>query len=401
MKKRFLFFTALLTLSLTMVACGSSNISPVVDVPNGNEQEENAITEQIENSNSDSSVDSTSTPEAEPTEKPSATLTPTETITPEPTEEPASTPTPEPSEESTEEPTATPEPTETPEAIPTETPVEEDEKKEPSSGSTENSSVTPTPSPTPTTKPVTPSVTPTPSPTPSVTPIPTTKPSGGSNWSGGYDNLPTDGFDHIKVPTKSDFYDEGFDDKLGAFDFDGSDWSNEWWDAYQDFLVANGSPIDSDGNPMGAFNAIHDGSVNGYQYLYYGVNWSGSRDGWGDIALYNSNLHPQSSSTTNYKDAYFLETTNFFYGEMDKGVENEYRAATTMMLSWIVPNPQEVEKAIYEFHVDKGGDDYEATLTTLVKQHGYGSWVQIGEVDVAVVLVKEDCTMIIAIREHH
>ena len=324
MRKKLSVIISLGIMVVMLAACGSNNISPVVDVPNGNEQEENAITEQIENSNSDSSVDSTSTPEAEPTEKPSATLTPTETITPEPTEEPASTPTPEPSEESTEEPTATPEPTETPEATPTETPVEEDEKKEPSSGSTEN-----------------PSVTPTPSPTPSVTPTPTTKPSGDSSWSGGYDTLPSDGFDHIKVPTKSDFYDEGFDNPLGAFDFDDSDWSNEWWDAYQDFLVANGSPIDSDGNPMGAFSAIHDGFVNGYQYLYYGVNWSGSRDGWGDIVLLPRGLNSTMANNPNYDDAYVLELSNFTYGNMDKGVENEYRSATTMMLSWIVPNPQQ------------------------------------------------------------
>lgn len=235
----------------------------------------------------------------------------------------------------------------------------------------------PTPSPTPTTKPVTPS------PTPSVTPTPTTKPSGDSNWSGGYDNLPSEGFDHIKVPTKSDFYDEGFDDKLGAFDFDGSDWSNEWWDAYQDFLVANGSPIDSDGNPMGAFNAIHDGSVNGYQYLYYGVNWSGSRDGWGDIALLPRGLNSTMVNNPNYDGAYVLELTNFTYGNMDKEVENEYRAATTMMLSWIVPNPQEVEKAIYDA-IDV--DNYDNILANHVAQNGYGSWLQIGDVDVAVAI---------------
>lgn len=374
MKKRVLFFTALLTLSLTIVACGSSNISPVVDVPNGNEQEENAITEQIENSNSDSSVDSTSTPEAEPTEKPSATLTPTETLAPEPTEEPTSTPTPEP----TEEPTSTP----VPEATATSTPV-----PEPTATST------PVPEPTATSTPI-----------PTVAPTPTSKVEkdekkepNGSNWSGGYDTLPTEGFDHIKVPTKSDFYDEGLDNNLGAFDFDGSDWSNEWWDAYQDFLVANGSPIDSDGNPMGAFYAIHDGSVNGYQYLYYGFS-QGATNGWGDIVLAPRGLNSTMANNSNYDGAYILELSNFTYGAMDKGLENEYRSATTMMLSWIVPNPSQVEKAIYD-SIDVNNHD--SILVNHVKQNGFGSWMQLGEIDIAVVRVRNsEQEFLFAIRGH-
>ena len=66
---------------------------------------------------------------------------------------------------------------------------------------------------------------------------------------------------------------------------------------------------------------------------------------------------------------------------MDKGLENEYRAATTMMLSWICPNPQEVEEAIYEFHTNESGSDI---LSRLVDTQGCGAWVQIGEVDVCV-----------------
>lgn len=357
MRKKLSAIISLGIMVVMLAACGSNNISPVVDVPNGKEREEPAITGQIENSNSDSSVDSISTPEVEPTEMPSATLAPTETLAPEPTEEPTSTPTPEP----TEEPTSTP----VPEATATSTPV-----PEPTATST------PAPKPTAT-------ETPTPTVTPTNTPTPTTKPSGDSSWSGGYDNLPSEGFDHIKVPTKDDFYDEGFDNPLGAFDFDGSDWSNEWWDAYQDFLVANGSPIDSDGNPMGAWNAIHDGSVNGYQYLYYGVNWSGSRDGWGDIVLLPRGLNSTMANNPNYDGAYVLELANFTYGNMDKGVENEYRAATTMMLSWIVPNPSQVEKAIYDA-IDV--DNYDNILANHVAQNGYGSWLQIGDVDVAVVI---------------
>ena len=72
----------------------------------------------------------------------------------------------------------------------------------------------------------------------------------------------------------------------------------------------------------------------------------------------------------------------FTYGDMDKGLENEYRAATTMMLSWIVPNPQEVEKAIYEFHTNESGSD---PLSKLVDTKGCGAWMQLGEVDVCVV----------------
>lgn len=356
MRKKLSVFIPMSIMVLMLAACGSSNNSTPSssDVPNV--KEETSTTGQIENSDNadssvDSSVDSTSTPEPTPTEEPSSTPTqePTETPTPTPTEEP--TPTPEPTP--TETPTPTPEPT--PTETPTPTPSEEDEKKEPS----------------------------------------------GSDWSGDYNTLPSDGFDHIKVPTIDDFYDEGLDNPGGAFDFGNRpEWEEEWYDAYNEFLVANGSPIIDD-TPIGAFYAINPGStfINGatYQYLYYGYRGDAT-NGWGDIVLYNSGLNPSMSDNSNYKDSYILETTNFTYGNMDKGLENEYRAATTMMLSWIVPNPSQVEEVIYGFIADMTGD---AILTKHVIQNGFGSWMQVGNVDIAVALSDiEGETFVFAIRNH-
>ena len=310
--------------------------------------------EKIENSNGDessveSSVDSTSTPEPTPTETPTPTPEPTETPSPTPTE----TPTPTPTE------TPTPTPTETPSPTPTETP-------------------SPTPTETPT---------PTPEENSSsseviVPPVEDDPTPSNPGWNGDYDNLPSDGFDHIKVPTIDDFYDEGLDNPGGAFDFGNRpEWEEEWYDAYNEFLVANGSPIIDD-TPIGAFYAINPGStfINGatYRYLYYGYRGDAT-NGWGDVVLYPNGLHPTIKDDSNYKDSYILELTNFTYGEMDKGLENEYRAATTMMLSWICPNPSQVEKAIYDaFVLDH------STIWDNFEANGYNSWVQVGDVDVCI-----------------
>ena len=218
-----------------------------------------------------------------------------------------------------------------------------------------------------------------------------------SGWSGNYDSLVTEGFDHIKVPTIDSFYSEGLDMEDAAFDFGNRpEWEEVWYDAYDEFLVANGSPIIDD-TPIGAFYAINPGYTLGYQYLYYGFRGDAT-NGWGDIVLLPRGLNSSMANNSNYDGAYVLETTNFFYGEMDKGLENEYRAATTMMLSWIVPNPQEVEKAIYEFHVDQVGN---TILVKNVLENGFGSWVQVGDVDIAVVLCNiERETLMFAIRNH-
>lgn len=220
-------------------------------------------------------------------------------------------------------------------------------------------------------------------------------------WSGGYDNLPSDGFDHIKVPTIDDFYDEGLDNPGGAFDFGNRpEWEEEWYDAYNEFLVANDSPIHPDtGIPIPAFYAVNPGStfINGatYQYLYYGFRGDAT-NGWGDVVLLPVGLNSSMANNPNYDGAYVLETTNFTYGNMDKGLENEYRAATTMMLSWIVPNPQEVEKAIYDTFVEDHCVLYDHTMA-----NGCGSWLQIGEIDVTVVKISPSSeTYMFAFREH-
>ena len=379
MKKKFLFFATLLTLSLTMVACGSKNISSSVpdDVLNGNE-EISQTTEQIENTNTESSVDS-ATPEATPTEEPTSTPTPEEP-TDVPESEPTETPSPTPTE------TPEPTPTETPAPTPTETPTptpgeKEDEKKEPSSGSENVPPVEEEPIPTPT---------PTPNPTPST-------PSG---WNGNYDSPLSEGFDHIKIPTRDDFYSEGLTMNDDAFDFNGSDWSNAWWDSYQDFLVANGSPINDNGQVMGAFYAIHDGYNDGYQYLYYGFS-QGATNGWGDIALFPNGMvstYDDIFKHEDFKDAYFLELSNFTYGNMDKMVEDEYRAATTMLLSWICPNPSQVEKVIYDA-ID--ANNHNSALVNHIVQNGWRTWYQVGEVDILVTHSnpsKEICQ--VAIRKH-
>jgi len=118
----------------------------------------------------------------------------------------------------------------------------------------------------------------------------------------------------------------------------------------------------------------------------------------GDIVLYPNGLHPTIKDDSNYKGSYILETTNFFYGEIDKELEDEYRAATSMMLSWIIPNVSQVEKAIYDFHVDQVGN---TILVKEVLENGYGSWVQIGEVDVCVAgLNSSSQTCMFAFRQH-
>ena len=354
MRKKLSVFFLVGIMVLMLAACGSSNnsTSPSGDVPNV--KEETSTTGQIENSNNgdssvDSSVDSTSTPESTPTETPTSTPEPTPTETPSPT------------------------PTETPSPTPTETP---------------SPTPTETPSPTPT---ETPSPTPTETPTPTPTPEPTVpseeedkeKEPNGSDWSGGYDTLPSDGFDHIKVPTIDDFYDEGLSNDDGAFDFGNRPkWEEAWYDAYDEFLVALGSPVDDEGNVYPAFMSINPGYTQGYQYLYYGVNWSDDSNGWGDVVLYPNGLHPTIKDDSNYKDSYMLELTNFTFGNMDKGLEDEYRAAITMMLSWIVPNPSQVEKAIYDTFVED-----HCVIYDHFKTNGFDSWVQIGDVDVCVTAI--------------
>ena len=218
-----------------------------------------------------------------------------------------------------------------------------------------------------------------------------------SGWSENYDSLVTEGFDHIKVPTIDSFYSEGLNMKDTAFDFGNRpEWEKAWYDAYDEFLVALGSPVDDKGNVYPAFMSINPGYTQGYQYLYYGVNWSDDSNGWGDIVLYPRGLNSSMANNPNYDGAYVLETTNFFYGEIDKGLENEYRAATTMMLSWICPNPSQVEKVIYDFHVDEVGD---SLLGSHVVKNGAGAWIQVGEVDVCVYYAHEDGVGV-AIRNH-
>ncbi len=378
MRKKLALLGLCVVAALTIVACGSpSEATPTIEPTNK----------------------VTNEPTNEPTSEPISevpSVTPSETPTPTPSEEPTPTPSETPTPTPSEEPTPTPSEEPTPSEIPTPSVVPDnssndnggnnDSEKEETSSSSE--SVTTPEENSSSSEVIVPPVEDDPTPS-------------NPGWTGDYDNLPSDGFDHIKVPTIDDFYDEGLDNPGGAFDFGNRpEWEGEWYDAYNEFLVANGSPIIDD-TPIGAFYAINPGStfINGatYQYLYYGFRGDAT-NGWGDIVIYPNGLHPTIKDDSNYKDSYILETTNFFYGEMDKGLENEYRAATTMMLSWIVPNPQEVEKAIYDFHVDTEGD---AILTKLVLEHGAGSWVQIGEVDVCVSKVETSSqTIMIAIRAH-
>ena len=223
------------------------------------------------------------------------------------------------------------------------------------------------------------------------------------DYDGNIDWLVGEGFDYIPVPCIDSFYDEGLDNPGGAFDFGNRpEWEEAWYNSYNYFLMANGSPIHPDiGVPIPAFYAVNPGStfINGatYQYLYYGYRGDAT-NGWGDIVVYPNGFHPTIKDDSNYKDSYILETTNFFYGEMDKGLEDEYRAATSMILSWVVPNPSQVEKAIYDFHVDQVGN---TILVKEVLENGYGSWVQIGEVDVCVAgLNSSSQTCLFAIRQH-
>lgn len=407
MQKKLSIFLLSSIMVFMLAACGSSNKAPALEETPNVKEEVSSTTGQIDNSSDDSSVESTPTPEVTPTEEPTSTPTP----------EPTETPTPEP----------TPEPTETPEVTPSVVPDEkEDEKKEPNDGSNtapttkdeESTSKEPTTTPTqtptqtPTTTPTVPDNSssssnvvvvppeeddPTPTPTPTPNPTPTPTPSTPSGWNGNYDELPSGRFEDIKVPTIDKFYDEGLSNKDGAFDFGSHDkaWEDAWYESYEDFLIAGGNPVDDQGNVYGAFSAIHDGFVDGYQYLYYGFS-QGATNGWGDIVVYNNGMHPTISGDSNYNGSYILEFSNFTFGNMDKNSEDEYRAATTMLLSWIVPNPSQVEKEIYEAFTTNT-----SKIENHLVQNGFGTWMQIGDVDICVSKIdsKEE-TYMFALREH-
>ena len=181
-----------------------------------------------------------------------------------------------------------------------------------------------------------------------------------------------------------------------------SEWGDAWWNAYEDFLVANGSPIGNDGKPLAAFNAIHTGSSMGYQYLYYGY-MGDSTDGMGDINLYPaakySGWSTSKAKKEDFADAYFFEIA-VDYTTMEEKYLNDYRSASLMMLSWICPNPSEVEKVFYDFITDETGND---PITQLIIDKGsYNYWIQVGGVDVCLTYVNintGECQF--AIREHN
>lgn len=237
-------------------------------------------------------------------------------------------------------------------------------------------------------------------------PIETVVPTSDNKWSGGYDNLVGDGYDHIKVPTLDSFNNNSFDEEMKdeAFNADSmpSDWADAWWNAYDDFLVANGSPVTEDGEVLGAFMSINPGWKNNYQYLYYGVNFSGDTNGWGDLNLYPAssysgwnigeavNLNPED-----FKDAYFFEIANFTYGYIDETLTKDYRSATTMLLSWVCPNPAEVEKTIYEAFIS------DSAFYRHFEENGHYSWFQVGDVDMCFMGIDSNSQVyVLAIREH-
>ena len=218
------------------------------------------------------------------------------------------------------------------------------------------------------------------------------------DYDGNIDWLAGEGFDYIPVPCIDSFYDEGLDNPSGAFDFGNRpEWEEAWYNSYNYFLMANGSPIHPDvGIPIPAFYAINPGStfINGatYQYLYYGFRGDAT-NGWGDIVLYPNGLYPWESAKTqkqeDYKDAYFIELSNFTFGNMDKGLEDEYRSALCMLLSWVVPNPSQVENTIYNAFVDDN--------TYYVFE-----WHQVGEIDWCLFGASSSKeTYKFAIRPHH
>ena len=84
--------------------------------------------------------------------------------------------------------------------------------------------------------------------------------------------------------------------------------------------------------------------------------------------------------------------------ELFENPTNEYRNATIMLLSWIVPNPGEVEQIIYDLITDQTGED---PLSKQVMEDGWGHWLQVGPVDLCVVdYDPEKPIYCIAIREH-
>jgi len=420
MRKKLTMLGLCAMATITIVACSSPNkdvqtIEPTNKVTNESTSEE-------------------TTPSVTPSEEVTPSVTPSEEPTPSPTpsEEPTPSPTPNESEDegekkepqdgsndddkssSKEEASSSSKEENSESKTENSTSKEETSSstKEPSSSSKEDTSTSKEPTTTPTqtltTTPtvpensssssnvvVVPPVEDDPIPTPTPNPTPTPTPSTPSGWNGNYDSPLSDGFDHIKIPTRNDFYSEGLTNNDGAFDFNGSDWSNAWWDAYQDFLVANGSPVDENGNVYGAFYAIHDGFNDGYQYLYYGFS-QGATNGWGPIALLNSQQHNTIRDDSNYNGSYLLEITGDAYAPMDKQSQNDYRAATTMLLSWVCPNPSQVEKVIYD-SIDENCTN--SILVNHVVQNGFGSWMQVGEVDVCVYYANDD-GIGIAIRNH-
>ncbi len=225
-------------------------------------------------------------------------------------------------------------------------------------------------------------------------------------YSGRTVNCIGEGFDHIKVPCLDKYNRNSFAEETAntAFDFDTmpDDWEDDWWNTYEEFLIANGSPLDSDGTPLGAFTAIHEGFSHGCQYLYYGVNFSWTSSGVGDINLYPDDVYSWSNAGTEkyYEDCHVVEIANFSYGDndVDARIENDYRSATLLMLSWVCPNPDEIEQVIYDFISD---DDCTSTLGLQVLNCSWGSWMQVGETDIcAWFSYPEDDHYGFIIREH-
>lgn len=121
MKKRFILYVAVATLTLAMTACGSENVNVETEM-NGRFEVIKDI--EVTTPTAEPTKEAETTPTIEPTTEPTVEPTATSTPTPEPTAtstpEPTSTPTPEPTATST----PTPEPTSTP--APTEAPVVEE-----------------------------------------------------------------------------------------------------------------------------------------------------------------------------------------------------------------------------------------------------------------------------------
>lgn len=223
------------------------------------------------------------------------------------------------------------------------------------------------------------------------------------DYNGNIDWLVGEGFDHIPVPCIDSFYYGGLDESTSgdAFQFGNRpEWEEAWYNSYDYFLMANGSPIDENASPLGAFNAIHPGqSRNGYEYLFYGFLDGYNTEGWGEIVVYPAPMHQiwESGDTDlkkeDFEDSYWLEITYTH----DEEYMPEYRSATTMLLSWIIPNPAEVEQVIYDFFTDETGQD---PLSKQIDEEGMGLWLQVGDVDVRVMHYDfENYEFVFAIRE--